>query len=96
MTEEQMKKKLWDMADLFKHYMRKKMYAMAKFEYEKARSVAIFMELPEEEMDELFGERGNTGEIIKKGLFAEEEVIRAYEKAAVRGNNGHENYKYER
>lgn len=80
----EMERKMYDMAAVFKVYMSAKRYSQAKYLYDKARILAVEMELEEEKRGELFGIRGERGEIIKEGLFKEELVQRAYLETCVK------------
>lgn len=86
--------KLYGEADLFVHHMRKKEYPQAKFCYDTARNVAVFLELEEKRMQELFGERGDKGEILQPGMFREEQVQKAYLEC-IRAGQTYENKRYE-
>ena len=71
----------------------KKKYSQAKHCYEVARNVSIFMELPEEEMINLFGSREEPDKPII-GMFSEEEVQKAYQEC-IKRNLTTENRRYE-
>lgn len=85
--------KLWELAASFRVYMRQKKYSQAKHCYEVARNVSIFMELPEEEMINLFGSREEPDKPII-GMFSEEEVQKAYQEC-IKRNLTTENRRYE-
>lgn len=70
--------KLYILAEEFKIHMKNKEYPQAKHCYETAREVSVFMELDRENMDMLFGARGERGVILRNGLFGEEMVQKAY------------------
>lgn len=70
--------KLYLLAGEFNVHMQNKEYARAKYCYDTAANAAVFCEVESKYIDELFGIRGERGEIIKSGLFPEEKVIRAY------------------
>lgn len=78
--------KLYLLAEEFKIHMRNREYLRAKHCYETAREVSVFMELGRENMDTLFGERGERGEVIRRGLFCEEQVQKAYYEAVVKND----------
>ena len=86
--------KLFELPDLFKAHMKNKAYSQAKACYDKAVTVAVFLELEEKEMHQLFGERGDRGVFIIEGLFNEEQVQRAYLECIKKGET-YENKKYE-
>lgn len=69
--------KLYEQADMFKHYMINRNYEQAKQCYDTALNISVFLQLDEKSMIELFGERGEKGEYISKGLFPEEQEIKA-------------------
>ena len=87
-------KKLFELPLFFKEHMKCKRYFEAKACYDKARTVALFIELEEDKKMKLFGERGERGVYIVEGLFKEEQVIKAYEKC-IEQNKTYENKKYE-
>lgn len=70
--------KLHLLADEFKVHMRNREYSRAKSCYDTAVAVTVFLEMKEDIKQELFGERGERGVVIKKGLFPEDQVIKAY------------------
>lgn len=77
--EADVKKKLYELADLFQHYYMNKEYAAAKMTYFRAQTVAVFMELSEDELAELFGNRAykDDREELRDGLFKESQVEKA-------------------
>lgn len=85
--------KLYGLPRLFQENMRSKDYVGAKSCYDIARTVAVFLNLDKEHMKELFGERGERGEIIRVGLFPEEKVQKAYFEC-IKMNTTHEARKY--
>lgn len=68
--------KLWEYAVSFSKHCAVKNWAKAKYCYTTARNIAVFLELEEEEMIELFGSREDPGRPVE-GLFKEQDVIRA-------------------
>lgn len=76
--------KLYMLPGLFKAYMDRRDYAGAKHCYDTAVTVAVFMDLDEKSMTELFGGRGERGQITRQGLFPEESVQAAYWKCIQR------------
>lgn len=91
--KKQMLDKLHEMSQRFKFHMERKEYCHAKALYDEARTTAVFLELGEEQMIELFGERGERGEVISVGLFPEEKVQRAYIEC-IKRNQTSENKRY--
>lgn len=85
--------KLWELAASFRVYMRQKQWSQAKHCYEVARNVSVFLELPEEEMINLFGSREEPDKPII-GMFSEEEVQKAYQEC-IKRNLTTENRRYE-
>ena len=77
LRETEIKKKLYELADIFQHHYMRKEYAAAKMTYFRAQTV--FMELSEEELSELFGNRSykDDREQLQDGLFQEAKVERA-------------------
>lgn len=87
-------RKLYELPDMFKAYMKNRQYSQAKACYDRAVTIAVFMELEEKKKTELFGKRGERGVILTEGLFPEKEVIKAYEECIKRGQT-REDKKYE-
>jgi hypothetical protein len=85
--------KLHEMSQRFKFHMERKEYCRAKALYDAARTAAVFMELGEVQMIELFGERGERGEVISVGLFPEVDVQKAYIEC-IKHNQTSENKRY--
>lgn len=79
LTEREVKDKLNVYAQQFRTAYLMKEWAKAKFLYFKAQLVATFLEFPESELAELFGNRPykEDWEDLKTGLFPEDEVERA-------------------
>lgn len=86
--------KLCGLSETFKTHMKNKQYPQAKYCYDQAVTIAVFMKLSEKEKITLFGERGERGEIIVEGLFPEKEVQKAYIECIKRGQ-AYEDKKYE-
>lgn len=87
--------KLYALPEQFKYHMSRKEYARAKYCYDTAVTVAVFLELDDSQMQELFGERGERGAIIRRGLFPEEKVQKAYLEC-IKKNMTRENKKFRR
>ena len=81
----QIEKKIYDLAAGFQAHFKAKRYFQAKYCYEQARQVTVFVELEEEKKRELFGERGIRGGTMQEGLFKEEWVQKAYLECCVKG-----------
>ncbi|MCH5261627.1 MAG: hypothetical protein J1F42_01815 [Lachnospiraceae bacterium] len=79
LNERQARNKLYEYAERFTQLCRKQDWAAAKFTYFRARTVAVFMELPDADMIELFGNRTykDDREELKDGLFPEAMVEKA-------------------
>lgn len=79
LNERQVRNKLYESAERFIQLCRNKNWAAAKFTYLRAQAVAVFMELPEADMIELFGNRAykEDREELKDGLFPESMVEKA-------------------
>lgn len=79
LNERQVKNKLYEYAERFIQLCRNRDWPQAKFTYFRARTVAVFMELPETDMIELFGNRAYKAdrEELKDGLFPEAMVEKA-------------------
>lgn len=78
LTEREVRDKLHEYAEQFKSCYLRKEWARAKFLYFRAQTVATFLELPEVELAELFGNRPykEDWEELQPGLFPEDEVER--------------------
>lgn len=87
LTAEQIRDKIYSRADDFKDYVREKKWSRAKYAYDSASTMAVFMELPEKDMAELFGNRAykEDDDPLEKGLFDEELVSKAYDEC-IRNN----------
>lgn len=82
LTAEQIREKIFTRAEDFRQYFKDKKWSQAKYAYDSASRMAVFMELPEADMAVLFGNRAyreDDREQIVNGLFNEEAVIRAYD-----------------
>lgn len=76
LTEKEIRDKLFEeYPTMFRQSMIAKNYYRARNIVDTARKVALFMQFPEKDMDELFGIRGDRGEIIQRGRFPEEKII---------------------
>lgn len=75
--ERKAEEKLMELADLFQSHYREKEYRKAKYCYDSARTIASFLELPEERMIYYFGTRTP---VSTEGIFQEEKVQKVYEK----------------
>lgn len=77
LTEKEIRDKLFEEYPvMFRQSMSAKNWYRARNVVDTARKVALFLQFPEKDMDELFGIRGDRGEIIQRGRFPEEEIIR--------------------
>ena len=83
LTQKEIKDKLYEYAGVFRHHIRRKEYPQARYCYDTAVNVALFVALEQDEKNKLFGIRGEKGEIIQQGEFAEAAVILCYEKTAL-------------
>lgn len=79
LTEKETIKKLHDEAAEFRALVKQRQWGAADYRYHRARNVATFMELSQEELDRLFGVRGERGVIIQEGAFPEHLVLKASE-----------------
>lgn len=79
LTERQIRNKLYEYADQFRGAYMRKEWARAKSLYVTAQRIAVFLELPEQDLSELFGNRAykDDREELTDGLFPEREVERA-------------------
>ncbi len=79
LTERQIRNKLYEYADQFRGAYMRKEWARAKSLYVTAQRIAVFLEMPEQDLSELFGNRAykDDREELVDGLFPEREVERA-------------------
>ena len=77
LSENEILKKLYEQPKIFYEHMAKKEYAQASYCAQTARAIAVFIELNEEQLIELFGTRQYDEPI--EGLFREESVMKADE-----------------
>ncbi len=78
LSENQMLDKLYTQPEIFNKYIEKKQYAEASYCVECARIIALFMELSDRQLIELFGSKEDPENVVE-GLFSEEKVLRAME-----------------
>lgn len=79
LTERQIRNKLYEYAEMFRGAYMRKEWARANLLYFTARNVAVFLEMSEQNLAELFGNRPykDDREEFVDGLFPEHEVERA-------------------
>ncbi len=79
LTEHEIVDKLYEYAEQFKISYLNKEWDRAKFLYFRAHTVAVFLEMPEDKLSELFGNRPykEEWEPLEPGLFPEDMVERA-------------------
>lgn len=79
LTERKIMDKLHEYAEQFELAYCNKEWGRAKLLYFRAQTVATFLEFPEKDLAELFGNRPykEDWEELKQGLFPEDEVERA-------------------
>lgn len=79
LTEREIRDKLYEYAEQFNLSYLSKEWARAKMIYFRAQTVATFLELPEKDLAELFGNRPykEDWEPLEPGLFQEDRVERA-------------------
>lgn len=77
LSEAEIREKLFDQYPImFRQSMAAHHYTRAKNIVDTARKVALFIQLPEKDLDKLFGIRGDRGVILREGLFPEEQVLK--------------------
>lgn len=75
MTEEEVMNKMRASADEFNALCRKQQYVMAINLYYRVRAVAVYIEMPEDKLTELFGSYGETEEQnVVPGLFPKQKI----------------------
>lgn len=76
MTEEEIMDKMRRSADEFTHLSRNKQYVRAINLYHRVHTVALYIELPEDKLAELFGSYAeNEEDEVVKGLFDKARVL---------------------
>lgn len=83
LKQEQILEKLYHMPEEFKAYVKNKQWTKARLCREAASSIAHFLDLEENRINELFGSRQEEGHEIE-GLFREGEVSKVYYHCAVK------------
>lgn len=79
LTAEQIRAKVFGLADEFDRLYNEKKYAQAKYAYDTASTMAVFMELPQEDMYELFMNHAPDNEETPEwGLFNRDKVHACY------------------
>lgn len=85
LTEKEIEQKLYEQAEIFRHYYMRKEYLEAELCREWAGMVALFIGWEEEKMTELFGTRQQDEPI--DGLIREEYYIKAMDWCVTHGYN---------
>ncbi len=83
--------KLNDLSATFNNHIRAKRFHQAKYCYDAARTVSVFLEMDEKEKLTLFGSRESKEEVEIEGMFKEELVQKAYYECCVKGKEVPEN-----
>lgn len=80
LTVEEIRKKIFELPDLFHIHYKNKKWWQAKHCYDTAVAVSVFIELSDKEQIELFGNRAYREEYesLTSGLFNEIEVDKVY------------------
>lgn len=94
LSEKEIHQKLQEKADVFRQHVKYKQWPQAKACYDTAVTVAVFLCFEEKQMHELFGERGERGEILSEGMFPENLVQKAYWEC-IKMHQTYENKQYE-
>ena len=82
LTQQEILRKLDDLAEQFDIYFKNKQYGRAKSLYDTARNVAVFVQLQEDDMIKLFGRQDP--EDPEEGKFKLAEVQKCYFEESVR------------
>lgn len=81
LTEKEIRDKLFEQyPTMFRQSMSAKNYNRAKSIVDTVRKVALFIQLPEEDMDKLFGVREEKGAVVQIGLYPEELILQCEDK----------------
>lgn len=83
LSEKQIEDRLYEQANLFRHHFDQKEYLKAALCVDWARMAALFVELEEGKMAELFGDR-QSDELVE-GLINEEYYLKACEWCIFKG-----------
>ena len=79
LTAEEIRDKIYRLAEDFEHYFKEHKYAQAKYAYDTASTMAVFMELPEKDMRELFmNQNEDEDDYMEWGRFNMENVRYCY------------------
>ena len=93
MQKEKLMDRLCSLADSFNAYAKNKCWHEALSCYKSARALAVNGALPEAQMQEAFGERGERGEIIRQGMFREGLVQKVFYEECVKSRKTEERQK---
>lgn len=94
LTNDQIKAKIYAQGHKFENAVRERKWAQAKYAYHVATILAVFVELEEFDMIQLFGSRAYTEEDPpREGLFRDTDVQRAYLEC-IRANQNYETMSY--
>lgn len=84
LTSEQIRDKIYALADWFDECYAKKNWSQARYAYESASTMAVFMELSQEDMYELFGNHAEDpdNEPPEWGRFDRDKAHECFERLA--------------
>lgn len=82
LTGKEIERNIFELAEKFQWHMRRKEYTEAKYCYDRARTVALFIQLDQGKCLELFGSRQEDPPV--EGLFREEDVEKARYECSIR------------
>lgn len=80
LSQKEIRDRLFEYAGVFRNHMANRRYEEARYCYDTALNVSTFICLDPKDQEELFGIRGERGEIVKQGAFPDSMVIWCYEK----------------
>ena len=83
-TAKELRTNIFDLAGEFDRYFKEGKYHHAKYAYDTARTLAVAMQLPTNDMIKLFGEHDEKGEQKSGALFNEYKVQKVYYEVGIR------------
>lgn len=81
MTEEQLMNKMRGSAEEYRELIHNRQYVRAVNLYNKVRAVAVYVELPEDKLAELFGKYDPEDKNVQNGLFDQRNVASVADRA---------------
>ena len=80
LTSGQIRDKIYALGEHFDRCYAEKKWSQARYAYESASMMAVFMELPTEDMQELFGNHADDDDPPEWGVFDRDKVHECFER----------------